>query len=60
MPITPLNIEEFATEDELFVFQMIEPIVMEGDTILREGTAILGNRYYGNKAYNQAPYNPNN
>lgn len=44
MPITPLNIEEFATEDELFVFQMIEPIVMEGDTILREGTAILGKR----------------
>ena len=31
MPITPLNIEEFATEDELFVFQMIEPIVMEDD-----------------------------
>lgn len=42
MAITPLNIDDFAAEDALYVAQMIEPIVMHGDAVYRTGTAILG------------------
>lgn len=44
MPVTPLNIEEFDSNDELIIQQMIEPIVMDGEAILREGTVLLGKR----------------
>ena len=42
MAITPLNIDDFDPDDPLFVEQMIEPIVMQGDTVCKIGTAILG------------------
>ena len=42
MAITPLNIDEFDPDDPLKIEQMIEPIIMQGDTVCRIGTALLG------------------
>lgn len=38
---TPLNIEEFGSEDALVVDQMLEPIIMGPDGVVRTGTIIL-------------------
>ena len=38
---TPLNIEDFSPEDVLVVEQMVEPIIMGIDSIVRTGTVIL-------------------
>jgi hypothetical protein len=42
MPITPINLDDFSSSDSLNIEQMIEPIIMENDVIVRSGTAILG------------------
>jgi hypothetical protein len=41
MAATPLNIEEFATEDTLMVDQMLEPIIMGEKGLIRTGTVTL-------------------
>jgi len=41
MAATPLNIEDFAPEDSLFVDQMIEPIIMSNGGLVKMGTVIL-------------------
>ena len=38
---TPLNLSEFDDSDQLFVDQMLEPIVMGADGVLRMGTVML-------------------
>ena len=38
---TPLNIEEFSFEDALVVDQMLEPIIMGPDGVVRTGTVTL-------------------
>lgn len=42
MAVTPLNIDDFEVEDELKIVQMIEPIIMQEDTVLKTGTVLLG------------------
>ena len=42
MAVTPLNIDDFEVEDELKIIQMIEPIIMQEDTVLKTGTVLLG------------------
>lgn len=42
MAVTPLNIEDFETDDILYVVQMMEPIIMSGDSVVKTGTVILG------------------
>lgn len=42
MAVTALNIEDFETTDELYIEQMMEPIIMKGDSIQKTGTVILG------------------
>ena len=42
LPVTPLNLEDFAPEDELFVQQTIEPVMMKDEKLLKTGTVILG------------------
>lgn len=42
MAVTALNIEDFDTSDELYIEQMMEPIIMKGDSIQKTGTVILG------------------
>jgi len=41
MAASPLNLEDFADGDVLFVDQMLEPIVMGNDGVLRIGTMML-------------------
>ena len=42
MAVTPLNIEDFETEDILFVAQTMEPIIMQDNAVIKTGTVILG------------------
>ena len=41
MAATPLNIEEFESEDALIVDQMLEPIIMGPEGVVRAGTVTL-------------------
>ena len=41
MAATPLNIEDFDGEDSLIVDQMLEPIVMEKDGLVKTRTVTL-------------------
>lgn len=41
MAVTPLNIDEFGSEDALVVDQMLEPIIMGPDGVFRTGTVTL-------------------
>ena len=41
MAATPLNIDEFGSDDTLVVDQMLEPIVMGPDGVVRTGTVTL-------------------
>ena len=42
MAVAPLNIDQFNENEVLVVEQMIEPIIMFGNSILKTGTVILG------------------
>lgn len=42
MAISALNMEDFNSQDSLFIEQMLEPIIMGPDGIIRSGTAMLG------------------
>ena len=42
MAVTPLNLEDFDTDESLIIVQMIEPIVMKSGSIYKTGTVILG------------------
>ena len=42
MAVTPLNIEDFETEDVLYVAQTMEPIIMQNDVVIKTGTVLLG------------------
>jgi hypothetical protein len=44
MPVTPVNIDDFAPEDELYVEQMLEPVIIDkgrGGDLWRSGTVTL-------------------
>ena len=41
MAATPVNIEEFGSDDTLVVEQMLEPIVMGPESVVRTGTVRL-------------------
>lgn len=43
MAATPLNIEEFDSKDTLIVDQMLEPIIMGKDGLVKTGTVTLRN-----------------
>lgn len=42
MSVTALNIEDFEPDDELFVEQMMEPVIMKDGKVQKAGTVILG------------------
>lgn len=44
MAVTPLNLEDFEAHDVLYVEQTMEPIIMEGDAVIKTGTVILGRK----------------
>ncbi|MDR2349552.1 MAG: hypothetical protein LBF41_02850 [Deltaproteobacteria bacterium] len=41
MPATPINIDEFGPEDALFVEQMLEPIIVGKNGLVRAGSVVL-------------------
>lgn len=41
MAVKALNIEDFSPDDRLFVFQMLEPVIMGGEGLIKEGTVML-------------------
>ena len=44
MAVTALNIDEFDAEDELYVQQMVEPILMDETSVRRMGVVMLGRK----------------
>ena len=42
MALSPLNIDDFEADDLLYVEQLIEPIIMDDNQVVKTGTAILG------------------
>ena len=42
MALSPLNIDDFDADDQLYVEQMIEPIIMDDNNVMKTGTAMLG------------------
>ena len=42
MALSPLNIDDFEPDDQLYIEQMIEPIIMDDEKVLKTGTAMLG------------------
>ena len=52
---TPLNLDEFAQDEPLVVAQMLEPIVMGPDGVLRMGTMLLAARARTDTAGEPAP-----
>ena len=40
MAVTPLNIDDFEVNDDLYVLQMIEPIIMQDDNVIKTGTEV--------------------
>lgn len=42
MAVTPLNMDDFDAHNRLFVEQMIEPIIMDAESVVKTGTVILG------------------
>ena len=41
MAVKALNIEDFSSHDTLIIEQMLEPVIMGQDGLLREGTVML-------------------
>ena len=42
MPLTPLNIDEFATDEQVVIAYMMEPIIMDkAGNVIKAGTAVL-------------------
>ena len=52
---TPLNLDEFAQDEPLVVAQMLEPIVMGPDGVLRMGTMLMAARARTETAGESAP-----
>jgi hypothetical protein len=41
MAATPLNLEDFSVDDRLFVEQMLEPVIMGDEGLVKMGTVLL-------------------
>jgi len=46
MAVTPINLNEFATDDTLVIELMIEPIIMDTGSVVKTGTVLL-NKWEG-------------
>ena len=43
IPATPINLEDFQTDEKLYVMQMLEPVIVDSDgKIVKTGTVSLG------------------
>lgn len=41
MAVTPVNVDDFDAGESLCVMNMIEPIIMSGESVIKTGTVIL-------------------
>ena len=41
MAVTPLNLDDFDNDETLVIDQMIEPIIMRGNDVVKTGTVVL-------------------
>lgn len=42
MAVTPLNLDDFPADSELFIERMMEPVIMQAGRLIRTGTVMLG------------------
>lgn len=42
MAVTPLNIDDFEDDEQLYILQMVEPVIMRDEKVIKTGTVILG------------------
>jgi hypothetical protein len=41
MPVNPINIGDFNKDDEMFVEQVLEPVIIQNEKIIKTGSVIL-------------------
>lgn len=46
MPVSVLNIADFGPSDDLYISQVLEPVVMRDEKILRSGSVLVEERTY--------------
>lgn len=44
MPLNPVNIGDFNAEDELYIEQLLEPVILYEGKVVKQGTVVLGKR----------------
>lgn len=44
MAVTPLNLDEISSDENLYIIQTVEPIVMCDSSVVKTGTVILGRK----------------
>lgn len=44
MPLNPINISSFNVEDDLYIEQLLEPVILCEGKVVRRGAAILGKK----------------
>lgn len=44
MPLNPINISNFNAEDDLYIEQLLEPVILCNGKVVKRGTAVLGKR----------------
>ena len=43
LPATPINLEDFSSDEKLYIAQMFEPVIMDNDgNVIKSGTFSLG------------------
>lgn len=45
MAVTPLNLEDFKEENNLFIEQMLEPIIIKDSVVIKQGICLLNKNY---------------
>ena len=41
LPVTPVNLSDFGTDDELVIDQVVEPTILQNGKVLQKGTVLL-------------------
>ena len=44
MPLNPVNIGDFNAEDELYIEQLLEPVILYEGKVVKQGIVVLGKR----------------
>ena len=44
MPLNPVNIGDFNAEDDLYIEQLLEPVILFEGKVVKQGTVVLGKR----------------